>query len=86
MAEREHALGTRTEPIMFFEAESGNGPYFHACGGRAAVQAWLDRQILIGGVTPDQREAVERMLDDITDQQFADAAYNGILLPDRRKR
>jgi hypothetical protein len=79
--EREHANGTRTEPIMFFNSKNGNGPYFHACGGLAAVRDWLNRQITIGGVTAVERSLVERMLDDISEQDVADAAYNGIIPP-----
>lgn len=36
-----------------------------AAGHAGAVRAWLDRQVLIGGVTPAERAVVERLADDL---------------------
>jgi hypothetical protein len=76
------AVGTKKNPIMFFDAKNGNGPYFHVCGGRQAAQWWLDRQLAIGGIDAKERAVVERMIADLDDEAVADAAYNSILPPE----
>jgi hypothetical protein len=61
--------GTNENPILYFESD-GTGPHYHVCGEEKPLRIrtareWLDRQIMIGGVTPEERRAVERMLEEI---------------------
>jgi hypothetical protein len=61
--------GSKENPILFFE-EDGSGPHEHVCamapGQRvASLQGWLDREILIGGVSPEVRREFERAIEDI---------------------
>jgi len=61
--------GSEEFPIVWFDGQ-GNGPHYHVCAdaGQARVavlRGWLERQILIGGVTPDERRVVERAIADM---------------------
>lgn len=61
--------GSEENPIMYFDND-GTGPHFHECKDArhargSALQDWLDRQILIGGVDDRERRAVERAIDDL---------------------
>ena len=81
MLQSEKPIGTREEPIMFFES-NGSGPYFHACGGGKAMRDWLSRQIATGQVNADDRAVVERMIADLDEKVVAAAGYNGLIPPD----
>lgn len=50
---------------MYFD-ENGDGPNYHVCDVLSAVQSWLDRQILIGGVDAAERACVERMIVEVS--------------------
>jgi len=61
--------GSKEHPIMYF-AENGSGPHEHVCGKEVvsparAVQKWLDRQIMLGGVAREEARVVERLIDDL---------------------
>lgn len=59
------SVGSRGSPIMYFD-ENGDGPNYHVCDVLSAVQSWLDRQILIGGVDAAERACVERMIVEVS--------------------
>jgi len=61
--------GSKENPVVYFDS-NGNGPLHHVCSEEKsspsrAVQAWLDRQIMLGGVSRSEAQLVERLIDDL---------------------
>jgi hypothetical protein len=57
-------MATADKPIMYFD-EKGNGPNYHVCPGFRAAAGWLDRQRLLGLISPEGAAAVERLIEDL---------------------
>jgi|GEM_PF-6506358 len=55
---------TAEHPVMYFD-EHGNGPFFHVCRSMEPVVEWLDRQRLLGLISPEGAAAVERLIEDL---------------------